>query len=122
MVVVAERDYKTFSEPPMNHWDFRHLRFASPEYGLKLMIPSPGNPANNPKLSVALYAFFVDKTQDPKLLELKKLVDDLVCKKRLGSIFLTDLELEKTDVYASWGSYWLEMVDFVAQASQVKDP
>lgn len=86
-----------------------------PEYGLKLMIPNPSKDENRSKLGVALYGLVVDRTQDANMVLLTELVKDLVSVKRVGGIFLTDLGVEKGDVYGAWSSYWLEFVESVAR-------
>ena len=56
-----------------------------------------------------------------KLIYLKAIIYDLVQVKRLGAIFITDLEIGKQDIYADWSSFWHDFIGIVAQANGTAD-
>lgn len=47
------------------------------------------------------------------------LIHELVQMRKVGSLFITDIELEKADVYSSWSSVWAEFIDITAESTQV---
>jgi len=53
-----------------------------------------------------------------KLEEMRKMVRDLVRVKKVGAVFLTDLDISKTDVYAAFGTIWEDFVEVVWEAQR----
>jgi len=84
------------------------------------MLPYPYKPEHRSKFGVAIYGLLFNKLQNPDLSKLVNLVKDLVSVKLVGAIFLTDVELEKADVYAQWSSFWAEFIDAVSQSIDKK--
>lgn len=86
-------------------------------HGMKLMLPKSSDAAPISKFGLMDHDFLPGKSQHDKVAALKSLVFDLVQVKRIGAIFITDIEIGKGDIYANWSSFWREFIDFVAEAN-----
>ena len=117
LVVVSERNHLKFIIPPAHDSNFRYLATVGRDYGLKLTLPQPAKPQHTSKFGVIIHGLLPDTSHSDKLVELRKLVHDLVCIKRVGTLFITDVELEKADIYAHWSSFWTEFIEIVAEAN-----
>jgi hypothetical protein len=84
---------------------------------MKLMLPKSSDTAPISKFGLMDHDFLPGKSQDDKVTALRSLVFDLVQVKRIGAIFITDIEIGKGDIYANWSSFWREFIDFVAEAN-----
>ena len=118
LVIVSEHSHHSFVNPPTHEWDFQYLTSANPDHGLKLMLPKPSKPEHIFKSGIINHGFLPGQTHATKMLELRRLVHDLVCVKRVGAVFITDLELEKADIYAQWSSFWPEFIDLMGEAGK----
>jgi hypothetical protein len=116
-VIVSERAYKDFLAPPTEIDTYDYLNYVPSSYGLKVHLPKTTRTATAAKMGVMIHGFAAGKTRAERVLETEKIVRDLVAVKKLGGIFLTDLEIEKGDVYAGWSSTWEEFVGIVVAAN-----
>lgn len=70
------------------------------------------------KFGVMIHDLFPGQTREAKLAEMRMLVHDLVQVKRVGTLFITDVQIEDADVYANWSSIWQEFISAVAEATK----
>jgi hypothetical protein len=117
LVVVAEFSSREFMSPSYDHPSYSYLRDVPPHLGMKSALPrfTPIKPAH--KVGVVLYGVGANQSEGARTDEMGRLVRDLVCTKRIGALFLTNLELEKENVYGSWSCFWREFVQAVASIS-----
>ena len=115
MVVVFEHDYFAFTSPPLNHPAYEHLTKVGRNHGRKVMLPQFSTAAPASKYAVMIHDFLPRGEQKTQLEELGVVVHDLVRVKRVGAVFVTDIEIEKADVYANWSSFWTEFIRMVAE-------
>ena len=119
LVVVSERSHHSFTNPPPEKAKklFQIFKRARENQALKLLLPKTSIPQFQPKFGIIDHSFLPGQSQEAKLLELRRLIEDLVCTKRVGALFITDINLDEADVFADWSSFWSEMLEYVAEAS-----
>ena len=93
-----------------------HYRNLILEDGVALPQPLPLTPPQ--KWGVMIHDFGVSRTKEDKLVEMKGLIHDMVQMKTIGALFITDIEIAKTDVYNNWSSIWAEFTDIMAETIQ----
>jgi len=65
--------------------------------------------------------FLPNRSREVKLTKLKAVINDLVQIKRIGAIFITDLEIGNEDIYADWSSIWSEFIEMIAEADCISE-
>lgn len=118
LVVVFEHFYRNFTRPPLHDPPFQYLVDVSPKHGIKFMLPQSSIPTPSFKFAIMVHDFLPNQSREVQLSRLKTVINDLVRVKRLGAIFITDLEIEKEDIYADWSSFWPEIIKIIAEANQ----
>lgn len=71
------------------------------------------------KFGVMVHDLLPGETREAKLAEMQIIVHDLVQVKRVGALFITDVQIEDADVYANWSSVWQEFIGMVAEATKL---
>lgn len=118
LVIVSEHTYTDFLNPPTQYDTYSYLLDAPSSYGHRVLIPrfTTGTPAQ--KMGVIIHGFAMDMASKEKLEEMRMMVRDLVRVKKVGAVFLTDLDISKTDVYAAFGTIWEHFVEAVVGAGR----
>jgi hypothetical protein len=112
-VIVSERSHKEFISPPTEIDSYDFLNYVPGSYGMKLQLPKTTRTATASKMGVMVHGFAAGKTRKERVIAMGRIVGDLIEVKKLGGIFITDLEIEKGDVYAGWSGIWEEFVGMV---------
>jgi len=118
LVIVFEHHHQSLVSPPLDSPEFQYLSKVGQNHGLKLMLPQPSR-ATMPKFGVMIHNLLPGQTREAKLTEMHMLVHDLVQVKRVGTLFITDVQIEDADVYANWSSVWQEFIGMVAEATKL---
>jgi hypothetical protein len=63
------------------------------------------------------YGVMIHDTKFNSLDDLQSLVTDLIQIKRIGALFITDIEIEKKDIYADWSSFFPEFIKMINGAN-----
>ena len=116
LVVVSERSHHDFANPPPEKERFQLFKRAKPRQGPKFLLPKISNVQHWLKFAIIDHSFLPEQTRETKLVELRKLIRHLVITKRVGALFITDVDLEKADVFAEWSSFWSELLVYVSEA------
>jgi len=74
------------------------------------MLPEVTEKSPSSKMAVMVHDFLPAQGRAIKLHRLKGVLRDLAEKKQLAAIFITDIEIEKEDIYAGWSSFWTEFI------------
>ena len=101
----------SFEDPP-----FQYLAEASPSCGMKVMLPQSSRHCPSFKFALMIHDFLPTQSREVKLKILRAVIYDLVQVKQMGAIFITDIEIEKKDIYADWSSFWPEFIKIIAEA------
>jgi hypothetical protein len=88
---------------------------------MKLMLPESTENSPASMFGLMVHDFLTAQGQESKLLHLKDLVYDLVRVKRIKAFFITDVEIQKRDIYANWSSFWEDFIGFMAGANGIVD-
>lgn len=116
IVVISERAHRNLiSYPSKVHFPFFNSLRGSSQY-LKISLPTPSHPGLMSKYGIIDHSFLSDQTRESKITELKKLVNYLVRQNPVGALFVTDIDLERGDVYAEWSAFWPELLEFMDKA------
>jgi hypothetical protein len=118
-VVVFEHDHRNLINPPLDYPPFEYIPGVGPSHGLRLTLPQSTLATPSSKFGVVVHDLLAGETKEDKVAELKTLVHDLVQMKRVGAIFITDIEITEKDVYGNWSSIWKDFVSTVAEAREV---
>ena len=121
MVIVFEYFHYDFSFPPLEDPVYRHLCDVDSSHGMRLMLPESSEQSPASMFGVMVHDFLASQRQQSKLLHLKDLIYDLVRVKRLKALFVTDIEIQKLDVYANWSSFWEDFINIMAEANGIVD-
>ena len=117
LVVVSERSHQSFTNPSPEKGKFQIFKRAlKPGQAPKLLLPKTSNPQHWLKFGIIDHSFLPEQLHETKLVELRKLVHRLVSTTRVGALFITDVDLEKSDVFAEWSSFWPELLVYVSEA------
>jgi hypothetical protein len=117
LVIVFEHHHQDLISPPLDSPEFKYLSKAGQNQGLRLMLPQPSR-ATLPKFGVMIHDLLPGQTREAKLEEMQMLVHDMVQVKRVGALFITDVQIKDADVYANWSSIWQEFIGMVAKATK----
>jgi len=117
LIVLAESSYKSFINPPWDHPSYSYLRDVPRQFGLNCMLPKFSRIKPAHKTGVVLHTLGSGYSEEQRLDEMEMLVRDLVGVKRVGAIFLTNLEMDKENVYGAWSLFWREFTEIMASAS-----
>jgi hypothetical protein len=117
LVVVFEHFYRDFINPPLHESVYAYLADDIPEGGLTLMIPESSKDSPTSKFGLMIHDFLPEEDHGDKIAKLKEMVFELVQVKCVRAMFITDLEIEKVDIYANWSHFWHDFVGFTAQAN-----
>ena len=118
LVVVFEHYYFDLIYPPIESPDFRYLTNVAPNHGLKLRLPKPSRQTPASKFGVMLHDFLPGGSHHAKLVEMRPLIHDLVQIKRVGAVFITDVQIKNADIYANWSSIWKEFIGMMSEANK----
>jgi hypothetical protein len=113
MVIVYEYFHDKFINPPKDDSFFQYLDNVNSSHGQRLMLPQssiPHWPENK-------FGVMIHDTKFKNPTELKELVFDLVQVKKVGGLFITDIEIGKSDIYADWSSFFPEFIELIALAN-----
>jgi hypothetical protein len=114
---VFEGSYAEFVNPQICSDSFyEYLRDVPPSHGLKLSLPEPSKYLPDWKFGAIIDGFLPKITKAAKMTQLQDLIYDLVQKKRLGFIFVTDLLERDADGNKNWSLIWDEFVAMIAVA------
>ena len=119
LVVVFEHDHRNLINPPLDYPPFEYIPKVGPSHGLRLTLPQSTLATPSSKFGVVVHDLLAGETKEDKVAELKTLVHDLVQMKRVGAVFITDIEITEKDVYGNWSSIWKDFVSTVAEAREV---
>ena len=117
IVVVSERSHQSCISPLSRKWTRSFFKWTNRSEGLNFSLPKASIPEHNSKFGIIDHSFLPGQAHELKLIELRKLVENLVCTRRVGAVFITDVDLEKADVYAEWSSIWSELLAFMERAA-----
>ena len=115
-MVVSERSHQSFTNPPPEKGKFQLFKRAKPGQCPKLLLPKTSNREQCLKFGIINHSFLPEQLHETKLVELRKLVHHLVSTTRVGALFITDVDLGKSDVFAEWSSFWSELLEYLSEA------
>lgn len=117
LVVVAEVSHDQFSHPSWDHPSYSYLRDVSRAHGDRVMLPQISRITPGHKMGVIVHGFGTNESDESRVKKMKLLAYDLVRTKRIGGVFLTNLEMGKDNVYGGWSCFWREFTAAVAELS-----
>jgi hypothetical protein len=112
LVIVYEHFHDKFISPPKDDSFFGYLDKVDNGHGQRLMLPQISNHFPSSK-----YGVMIHDTKFKSLDDLRHLVTDLIQIKGISALFITDIEIEKKDIYADWSSYFPEFISMVNEAN-----
>jgi len=118
LVIIFEHHYRDLINPPLQSPPFQYLANVGANHGMKLMLPQHSRLTPAFKFGVMLHDFLPGKSRETKLTEMLSLIHDLVQVKRVGAVFITDVEIKNADIYANWSSIWDEFTSMMANANK----
>jgi hypothetical protein len=85
------------------------------------MLPQFGPETPSTRMGAIIHGFAAEMSSQDRLQEMRSIVTDLVALKKVGALFLTDLEIGKGDVYSRFSNVWEEFVAAVAEAGELSN-
>jgi hypothetical protein len=112
LVIVYEHFYDTFISPPKDDSFYAYLDKVDNRHGQRLMLPQSSTSFPSSK-----YGIMIHNTTFKSHKDIHSLVFDLIQHKRIGALFITDIEIEKRDIYADWSSFFPELTKILNEAN-----
>lgn len=118
LVIVSEHAYHDFINPPTQYDTYNYLLDTPSTYGRKVLLPRFTTETPAPRMGVIMHGFAAQRSFENRLQEMRSMTQDLVKVKKLGAVFITDLEIGKGDVYSQFSSIWEQFVETVVELNE----